>query len=78
MGAMQPLTNRCNMESIRYSIADPRALMENTTYHLINPLAVKHLMLNMGWVLRRESKTYTTQVSGKDRVMRQVREVTGP
>ena len=75
---MHPLVNRCNMEDINYTILGPRALTEGTTNHLINPLAVKHLGMDMGWVLGRKSKAYTTQVSGKDRVMRQVREVTGP
>ena len=75
---MYPLVNRCNMEDINYTIVGPRALTGGTTTRLINPLAVRHLGIDMDWVLGRKSKTYTTQVSGKDRVMRQVREVTGP
>ena len=63
---------------MRYVIVDPRALMESTTYHLINPLATKHLVVDMGWVLRRKSKLNATKVSGKARKMGQIREVTGP
>lgn len=75
---MYPLANRCNMEDINYTIVDPRALTESTTTRLINPLAVKHLGIDMGWVLRKGTGLNTIRVSGKNRVMRRAQGVTVP
>ena len=71
---MYPLFIRRKM----HSIVGPRVLTESTTTRLINPCVVKHLGIDMGWVLRKGTELNTMHVSGKERVMRRARGVTVP